>query len=73
MSTFTVLNPATEETVATVPSCSAEQADEAVARAAAAQAAWRAVTPGDRATLLRRFADVVDAHIEELARLKVAG
>jgi acyl-CoA reductase-like NAD-dependent aldehyde dehydrogenase len=72
MSTFTVLNPATEETVATVPSCSAEQADEAVARAAAAQAAWRAVTPGDRATLLRRFADVVDAHVEELALLEVA-
>ena len=72
MSTFTVLNPATEETVATVPSCSAEQADEAIARAAAAQAAWRAVSPGDRATLLRRFADVVDTHIEELARLEVA-
>ncbi len=72
MSTFTVLNPATEETVATVPSSSAEQADEAVARAAAAQAAWRAVTPGDRATLLRRFADVVDSHLEELARLEVA-
>jgi acyl-CoA reductase-like NAD-dependent aldehyde dehydrogenase len=72
MSTFTVLNPATEETVATVPSCSAEQADEAIARAAAAQAAWRAVSPGDRATLLRRFADMVDTHIEELALLEVA-
>jgi acyl-CoA reductase-like NAD-dependent aldehyde dehydrogenase len=72
MSTFTVLNPATEETVATVPSYSAEQADEAIFRAAAAQAAWRAVTPGDRATLLRRFADVVDSHIEELALLEVA-
>src|SRR6202042_1667618 len=58
--------------VAPVPSCSAEQADEAVARAAAAQAAWRAVTPGDRATVLRRFADVVDAHVEELALREVA-
>src|SRR5580693_8462057 len=72
MSTFTVVNPATEETVAAVPSCSAEQADDAVARAAAAAAAWRAVTPGDRATLLRRFADVVDSHLEELAQLEVA-
>ena len=42
MSTFTVLNPATEETVATVPSTSAEETDAAIARAVAAQAAWRA-------------------------------
>jgi acyl-CoA reductase-like NAD-dependent aldehyde dehydrogenase len=73
MSTFTVLNPATEERVAEVPQCSAEQADEAIERAAAAQPAWNAVSPGDRARLLRRFADVVDAHADELADLEVAG
>ncbi len=73
MSTYTVLNPATEVAVATVPQASAEQADEAVARAAAAQPGWRAVSPGDRAALLRRFADVVDAHLEELAELEVTG
>ena len=33
---------------------------------------WRAVTPADRARLLRRFADVVDSRIEELARIEVA-
>jgi acyl-CoA reductase-like NAD-dependent aldehyde dehydrogenase len=73
MSTFTVLNPATEEPVAEVPQSSAEQADEAIARAAAAEPGWRAVTPGDRARLLRRFADVVEAHADELADLEVAG
>jgi len=73
MSSFTVLNPATGEPAATVPQASAEQADAAVARAAAAQPAWRAVSPGDRAGLLRRFADVVDAHLEELAELEVTG
>jgi acyl-CoA reductase-like NAD-dependent aldehyde dehydrogenase len=73
MSSFTVLNPATGEPAATVPQASAEQADAAVARAAAAQPAWRAVSPGDRAALLRRFADVVDAHLEELAELEVTG
>ncbi len=73
MSTFTVLNPATEEAVATVAQATAEQADEAVARAVAAQPGWRAVAPADRAALLRRFADVVDAHIEELAVLEVKG
>jgi len=73
MSVFTVLNPATEEPVTTVTQASAEQADEAIARAAAAQAAWRDVAPGDRARLLRAVAAAVDAHIDELADLEVAG
>src|SRR5213078_1372586 len=34
---------------------------------------WRAVAPGERAALLRAFADAVDAHNEELAGLEVAG
>ena len=53
MSVFTVLNPATEEPVTTVTQTSAEQADEAIVRAAEAQAAWRDVAPADRARLLR--------------------
>ena len=73
MSEFTVLNPATEEAVATVAGTSAEQTDAAIDRAAAAQASWRAVAPGDRAVLLRRFAAAVDADLDELARLEVAG
>ncbi|HEY0641080.1 MAG TPA: aldehyde dehydrogenase family protein [Pseudonocardiaceae bacterium] len=70
--TYTVLNPATEEVVAAVPMADAEGADEAIARAAAAFPAWRAVAPADRARLLRRFADEVDAHVGELAALEVA-
>ena len=73
MSEFTVVNPATEQTVTTVRRTSAQEADEAIGRAAAAQAAWRAVAPGDRASLLRRFAAAIDAHVEELALLEVAG
>ena len=73
MSVFTVLNPATEEPVTTVTQVSAEQADEAIARAAAAQATWRDVAAGDRAALLRAFAAAVDAHVSELADLEVAG
>jgi acyl-CoA reductase-like NAD-dependent aldehyde dehydrogenase len=73
MSVFTVLNPATEEPVTTVTQVSAEQADEAIVRAAQAQAAWRDVAPGDRARLLRAFAAAVDAHVDELADLEVAG
>jgi acyl-CoA reductase-like NAD-dependent aldehyde dehydrogenase len=73
MSEFTVLNPATEEPVATVAGTSAEQTDAAIGRAAAAQPAWRAVAPGQRASLLRAFAAAVDAHAAELARLEIAG
>ena len=73
MTSFTVLNPATEEPVTTVAQASAEQADEAILRAAAAQTAWRDVAPGDRARLLRAFAAAVDAHVDELADLEVAG
>ena len=73
MPAFTVLNPATEEPVAQIDQTSAEAADAAIARAVAAQAAWRSVPPGERAALLRAFADVIDAHIGELAALETAG
>jgi acyl-CoA reductase-like NAD-dependent aldehyde dehydrogenase len=73
MSEFTVLNPATEEPVAVVTQAAAEEADAAIEAAAAAQVTWREVAPGDRARLLRSFAAAVDAHVEELAALEVAG
>ena len=73
MSTFTVLNPATEEPVTTLTQASSDEADQAIARASAASAAWRAVGPGDRARMLRAFAAAVDAASEELAGLEVSG
>ncbi|MFF0201615.1 aldehyde dehydrogenase family protein [Streptomyces sp. NPDC005017] len=66
-----VLNPATEDVVATVGATSPAEVDAAVTRAAAAQVRWAALAPADRARLLRRFAVVVDEHREELARLEV--
>ncbi|OEJ27748.1 aldehyde dehydrogenase [Streptomyces agglomeratus] len=66
-----ILNPATEEVVATVPASTAADVDAAVVRAAGAQRAWAAAAPADRARLLRRFAAEVDEHVEELARLEV--
>jgi acyl-CoA reductase-like NAD-dependent aldehyde dehydrogenase len=73
MPEYTVINPATEQPVTTVTLTTAEQTDAAIARAAAAGEGWRAVAPGDRARLLRRFAAEVDAHIDELAALEVTG
>ncbi|GAB2947544.1 aldehyde dehydrogenase family protein [Streptomyces pseudoechinosporeus] len=66
-----VLNPATEEVIATVPAAGAEDVDSAVVRAAKAQSRWAALAPGERARLLRRFAVAVDEHLEELAQLEV--
>jgi acyl-CoA reductase-like NAD-dependent aldehyde dehydrogenase len=66
-----VLNPATEELVATVPATTAAEVDTAVTRATAAQRTWAGLAPGDRARLLRRFAVLVDEHAEELALLEV--
>jgi acyl-CoA reductase-like NAD-dependent aldehyde dehydrogenase len=67
-----IINPATEEEIATVAVHTLEETNQAIDRAASAAPSWKSVTPADRARLLRRFADVVDAHIEELAQLEVA-
>jgi len=66
----TVLNPATEETIAEVPAATVDETDAAVAAARAAYPAWRAVAPGDRGRLLRRLSGLVEEHGEELARLE---
>jgi acyl-CoA reductase-like NAD-dependent aldehyde dehydrogenase len=66
-----VLNPATEQVIATVEATTVPGVDRAVAAAARAQVRWAALAPGERARLLRRFAAEVDAHIEELAALEV--
>ena len=70
--TVTVVNPATEEPIATLETAGVDETDAAVARARAAFPAWRAVAPADRARLLRRLATLVEDHHEELARIASA-
>jgi len=67
-----VINPATEQVVTTVESLDVEETDAAIARSRKAFPGWRAVAPGDRARLMRRFAEAVDADRERLAQLEVA-
>ncbi|GAC1382571.1 MAG: aldehyde dehydrogenase family protein [Marmoricola sp.] len=69
--TYTVVNPATAAAVTEVALAGLEETDEHIARAQEAFPAWRDVAPGERARLLRSFAAVVDAHLEELAQLEV--
>ena len=70
MTAFSVLNPATEETIAQIDEVGVEQANEAVSRAKAAFPAWRAVAPGQRARLMRGVATLVEEHAEELAQIE---
>jgi acyl-CoA reductase-like NAD-dependent aldehyde dehydrogenase len=65
-----VVEPATEQTLAELPSAGIEETDAAVARAKRAFPAWSAVSPADRAGLLRRVADAVEGKLEDLARLE---
>jgi acyl-CoA reductase-like NAD-dependent aldehyde dehydrogenase len=67
-----VINPATELTIAELPLAGVDETDAAVARSVAAAPSWRDVSPGDRARLLRRFAEAVDGAIDEQAAIEVS-
>jgi acyl-CoA reductase-like NAD-dependent aldehyde dehydrogenase len=69
--TYTVINPATATRVTDVLEASLEETDLGIERAHEAFAAWRDLAPGERAALLRRFAAVIDEHVDELAELEV--
>jgi acyl-CoA reductase-like NAD-dependent aldehyde dehydrogenase len=68
--TLRVIEPATEQVMAELHEATVEEADQAVARAKAAYPAWKAVSPKDRANLMRRISAAIERHAEELARLE---
>jgi acyl-CoA reductase-like NAD-dependent aldehyde dehydrogenase len=72
MTTFDVLNPATEAIIASIKQSTVAETDAAIDAAARAFESWRHVAPADRARLLRRFADLVDQNLEQLAQIEVA-
>ncbi len=72
MSTIPIVNPSTEVEIASVVMHDVGETDRAIERASAAATTWRRVSPADRARLLRKFAEVIDDHVEELAQLEVA-
>ena len=65
---FTVINPATEEPVATIYLGSADDVDRAVAAAKRAFASYSEVSAQDRLGLLRRIIDVYKSKLEEMAK-----
>jgi len=68
--TMEVLNPATGEVIAEVASSTAEDADRAVEAAKNALPEWLETTPGERADMLFKLADLIEENAEELAALE---
>jgi len=67
---LSVIEPATEIPLASIPRADEDDARAAVARAKAAYPAWRALPPAERARLLYRLADALEDAQEELAVLE---
>jgi betaine-aldehyde dehydrogenase len=68
--TFETVNPANGDVFRTVAEAGAEDADRAVRAAARAFDDWSARTPVQRAKILYRWADLIEAHVEELGLLE---
>jgi malonate-semialdehyde dehydrogenase (acetylating)/methylmalonate-semialdehyde dehydrogenase len=64
-----VLNPATGEVLASVPLCSGAEVAQAVEAAAAAFPAWRRTPPEDRIQPLFKLKQLLEEHVDELARV----
>ncbi|WDU51301.1 NAD-dependent succinate-semialdehyde dehydrogenase [Taylorella equigenitalis] len=67
--TIVVTNPATGETVGTVPKMGTKEAEQAVEEAQMALPNWSVLPANERSNLLRKWFDLMIEHKEELARL----
>ena len=72
--TVDVINPATEEIIATVPQATTEEAEQAIlaARRAFDEGPWPRMTRAERSRILTGFADALWEHRDELADIVVA-
>jgi len=67
---FDDINPATEEVIASIPDSDSQDIDDAVAAARDAFPAWSRTPAAERSRLLLKLADLIEANLEELARLE---
>jgi acyl-CoA reductase-like NAD-dependent aldehyde dehydrogenase len=69
---FKTLDPATNEVIGVCPEAGQQEVDTAVgaARAALSDPQWRDMSPANRAQLLWRIAQLIDANADELAELE---
>lgn len=69
---ISVLNPATGQPIGTVPSLVREDIELALQAAHAAGPGWRGLTAKERSRLLRRWHDLIVAHVDDLAAIMTA-
>lgn len=67
--TTEVINPATEEIIAHVPSSTADQLDQSVECAQAAFQSWRNVPVADRQKAVSALGDLIEAHADHFKQL----
>src|SRR5688572_8421316 len=65
--TFPAIDAGTGEHLADIARCGAEEIDDAVEAARAAFPAWKALSAEERAALLLKLADAVEANMRRLA------
>ncbi|AMN68759.1 succinate-semialdehyde dehydrogenase [Psychrobacter sp. P11G5] len=70
--TLDVSNPFSGDIIGTVPSLTTDDVNDAVAASHEAQITWAAKTPKERAELLQKWADLIDANKEDLAIIMTA-
>ncbi len=70
--TISVLGPADGREIAQVAAATKADVDDAVRAGWDAFPSWAASSPNDRAVVLHRLADLIDAHLEDLALLESA-
>ncbi|GAA2864995.1 MAG TPA: NAD-dependent succinate-semialdehyde dehydrogenase [Microbacterium sp.] len=68
---YAVINPATGETLATYDTFTDAQVEDAIARAASAATTWAATSPAERATVIRRIAELHRERKDELGAIIV--
>ncbi|MCY8508198.1 succinate-semialdehyde dehydrogenase [Bacillus mojavensis] len=66
---LTVYNPATGEAIKTIPQQSAKEVEEAIERSHQAFKSWSKTSANERASLLKKWYDLIVEHKEELADL----
>jgi len=66
---YTVLDPASRDTLLTVSDCGAEDADQAIQSARHALPAWSGLTAKARAEILHRWYLLIEQHSDDLALL----
>ena len=63
----TVINPATEESIGTVPQVDSAETEAAIAAASAAWNSWKSTSAAKRSALLHEWQQLIRTHLDDLA------